>query len=426
MKQKIIDNIDNPQQLEKLYQEDKVSFKREFNLLYPGVVESERSANEQLETTSANKTAVKFWHARLNYVMDEVAKKSKALLIFTLLACFFVMIITGTSIESRTNFAFIYVNYAVYVSLISMFAWQNKMSLKRILIVAGVLIASFAFFILTFDDQSYSRTELIVLCLPLFLWSVLGVAFVGKDTNNYERRLDYLKFNSDLIIMSALIFVAGILLTLITLAFFNLIKIHNLDVLYIKYIVAGGSACVPIVGSYLVLSNQKYISKISTIIAKLFMPLILITLTAFLCIFPVFGTSSGYYQRENLMTLNIVLICVLAIMSLLVAGTGEKQQSQFMRILLLLLSVVTILLNCIALFEIMSRLTEWGITQNRIVVIGSNLLMLINLCLVAIQQFKGIKNRQKIINTGKSIGQFLPIYGIWVSLILFVFPFVFS
>ena len=40
MKENIKLNIDNPQELEKLYRTDKSSFKREFNLLYPDLKEN--------------------------------------------------------------------------------------------------------------------------------------------------------------------------------------------------------------------------------------------------------------------------------------------------------------------------------------------------------------------------------------------------
>ncbi|MEZ4913802.1 MAG: hypothetical protein R2798_07080 [Chitinophagales bacterium] len=51
MKAEIINNLDNPSQLEKLYQNDKVSFKRNFNLIFQDIQE--------------NPTA-QVWNARLN------------------------------------------------------------------------------------------------------------------------------------------------------------------------------------------------------------------------------------------------------------------------------------------------------------------------------------------------------------------------
>jgi len=51
MKTDILNNLDNPRQLEKLYREDASSFKKEFNQIYPG---------------QQDKASLAFWNERLN------------------------------------------------------------------------------------------------------------------------------------------------------------------------------------------------------------------------------------------------------------------------------------------------------------------------------------------------------------------------
>lgn len=62
MKIAIKDNLVNPQKLEKLYQENKTAFKREFNIIYPEVKDN---------------LAAQAWHERLNFESEEISWGTK-------------------------------------------------------------------------------------------------------------------------------------------------------------------------------------------------------------------------------------------------------------------------------------------------------------------------------------------------------------
>ncbi len=93
--------------------------------------------------------------------------------------------------------------------------------------------------------------------------------------------------------------------------------------------------------------------------------------------------------------------------------------------MLFVLSVVTIVINGIALSAILFRISEWGITPNRLAVLGGNILILINLLLVTFRLFKAIKNDNEINKVENSIASYLPIYSLWTILVTFVFPIIF-
>lgn len=67
MKENILGNLDNPEQLELLYRTNKVMFKKAFNLIYP---EIESSAIAQV------------WYQRLNFEQREISWGSKYELMF--------------------------------------------------------------------------------------------------------------------------------------------------------------------------------------------------------------------------------------------------------------------------------------------------------------------------------------------------------
>src|SRR5690606_26680820 len=117
--------------------------------------------------------------------------------------------------------------------------------------------------------------------LVLFLWSVMGFAFVGEIKNNYERRLAYLRFNGDLVVMTTLIVIAGGILTAITIGLFQLIGI-NIEEFYFQNIVVFGLPAAPIFGTYLIQTNPQLVGKVSPVIAKIFSPLVLVMLVIYL------------------------------------------------------------------------------------------------------------------------------------------------
>ena len=71
MKDEILDHLNKPTQLEKLYRANKVSFKREFNTLYP-----ELKGN----------VVADFWNERLNYESDEINWGTRRELLFVIFA----------------------------------------------------------------------------------------------------------------------------------------------------------------------------------------------------------------------------------------------------------------------------------------------------------------------------------------------------
>jgi hypothetical protein len=78
------------------------------------------------------------------------------------------------------------------------------------------------------------------------------------------------------------------------------------------------------------------------------------------------------------------------------------------------------------LSAIFYRLGEYGLTPNRLAVLVSNILVLINLVLIMTDLFRiNFKMKEfKIVEMTAS--KFLPVYLIWVVVVIFVFPAIFG
>jgi hypothetical protein len=224
--------------------------------------------------------------------------------------------------------------------------------------------------------------------------------------------------------MAALIVIAGGILTGVTIGLFSLIGLE-IQKFYFEYVVIFGAAALPIVGTYLTQTNPQIVNKISPLIAKIFSPLVLITLMAYLVAIMVSGKDL-YNDREFLLTFNALLIGVMAIIFFSVAGTSRPTMNYIETFILFLLSILTVIVNGIALSAILFRISEWGFSPNRIAVLGGNILMLVNLVLVTIRLLNALRKKNDKTEVGAAIALFLPVYAIWALFVIFFLPLIFN
>lgn len=412
MREEIINNLENPRQLEKLYRDNKSAFKREFNLIFNDIQEN---------------PAAQVWNERLNFENEEISWGTNNELIFIIVAALIAGLIAKIPDLTTIKADYFYprnIAFIVFPLLTAYFSWKQKIQGKKLIIsLTAILISILYINILPNNDKS-DTLALACIHLPIFLWTVLGFSFVSDNLKSNQRRLDFLRYNGDLLVMTTIILIAGAILTGITLGLFSLIDI-KIEEFYFKYVVVWGLAASPIVGTYLVRTNPQLVNKVSPVIAKVFTPLVLVTLVIYL--FAVIGTGKDpYNDRDFLLIFNMLLIGVMAIILFSIAETSKNAGSKTGTILLLALSIVTIIVNGIALSAILFRISEWGITPNRLAVLGGNILILTNLLMVTIKLFKATRNKSETENIEKSITSFLPFYSLWTIFVTFIFPIIFN
>lgn len=413
MKDELIKHINDPGQLEKLYRTNKSSFKREFEILYPML--------------RGNSLVADFWNERLNYETDEINWGTNRELLFVVIASLIAGVIAKLPAFFTISEDYFYprnIGFIIFPVLTAYFAWKNKLSTGKIASIAAATLVGLVFINSLPNPETSDTLILACIHLLLFLWSILGFAFTGEVRNNNEKRLNYLTYNGDLVVMTTLIVIAGGIMTGVTIGLFSLIGLDIKD-FYFENIVVFGLPAAPILGTYLTQTNPHLVGKVSPVIAKLFSPLVLVMLVIYLMAM-VYSGKDPYNDREFLLIFNALLIGVMAIIFFSVAETSKSTKSQTEIWVLLLLSLVTVLVNGIALSAILFRISEWGITPNRAAVLGSNVLILINLLLVIVQLFKVLSKKANINEVGKTIARYLPVYIVWTLVVIFLFPFIFG
>lgn len=87
---------------------------------------------------------------------------------------------------------------------------------------------------------------------------------------------------------------------------------------------------------------------------------------------------------------------------------------------------VTLVINAIVLSAIIFRLSEYGITPNRVVVTGENLLIFVHLVLILREYIKYIKFHADLGPLHQSVASYLSIYSAWSLFVAVALPLLFS
>lgn len=412
MKEEIKSALDSPAELERLYRKNKSDFRQNFIELYPTIMGS---------------PGAEFWYERLNYESDSVswgtASEWKFVLVAALIAGLLAKFPAIFSIEEEffypRNIGFIGISFVT-----AYFAWKNRLSGKRLGWIAGITAVAMLYINLLPDNPNSDTLTLACMHLPLLLWAVLGFSFVEGKLDFLPGRLEFLRFNGDAVIMGAVLFLSGLLLSGITIGLFSLIGI-KIEKFYMEWIAVFGMAAAPLIASHLTQTNPQLVNKVPPIIAKIFSPLVLIMLLIYLGAI-VYSGKDPYNDREFLLLFNMLLIGVIALIFFSVAESSEEGKINWSTKILAALSVVTVIVNLIALSAIVFRIAEWGFTPNRTAVLGINILMLVHLILVSRNLLWTVRGKTRLGNVGIIIVRYLPIYFIWTAIVIFIFPILFG
>jgi ABC-type polysaccharide transport system permease subunit len=82
-------------------------------------------------------------------------------------------------------------------------------------------------------------------------------------------------------------------------------------------------------------------------------------------------------------------------------------------------------INTIALTAIITRVYN-GLTPNRTVVLVSNLLIFVNLILIAKSLFQSYFKAKQLDSVESTVAKYLPVYLAWTIIVIFVLPFLFG
>jgi hypothetical protein len=79
----------------------------------------------------------------------------------------------------------------------------------------------------------------------------------------------------------------------------------------------------------------------------------------------------------------------------------------------------------VALSAIVFRLSSYGITPNRLAVLGVNILIWANLIWIMLSYMRFLQNKTGPSTIQDAVTKYLPVYGLWAAFVTFTFPLIF-
>ena len=417
MTDKIKDNINNPEMLERLYRENRKSFESGFYKIYPEIENSEMA---------------KFWKSRLDFgkTPDRVRSISGSDILIMIAVCLiagFLIKIPALFNINLTTFFFYEKNAGIIVFLgLALYTlWLNRNSNpKGIIITLITFIVSIVYINLLPSVRDSASINLVYIHMPMLMWCVFGLIYIDFNIKDQRKRIEFIRHNGDLAILGAIILIAGGALTGITVLLFHAIGI-NIEMFYFNNIVLIGLVSAPIVTTYIIENFNTLTDKFASIVASLFSPLVLFTLVVYL-IAIIFSAKDPYNDRNFLLIFNIMLIGVMGIIVFSISETSIYAKQNFNRMVLLILSIITLIINLIALSAIFYRLSKYGLTPNRLAILVSNILIFGNLILITIDLFRINLKKSEPDKVELTISKYLPVYLLWIMIVVFGFPIIFG
>jgi hypothetical protein len=410
-------NISNPEVLEKLYRKDSKAFKAAFDKIYPEIGGSE---------------SAKYWKIRLEY--DIRPEPIKTFAVKEIMSVISIGLIVALLIKIPGLFSLGYNEESFYIKNTALIVFFGLITytirMNKIYDPGKMSITAISFLVTAIYvnllpwGKTGDSVNLVYIHLPIMMWFIYGIVYTGFDHKALNKRISFIRHNGDLAIFYALIAIAGGILSGITIGLFEAIGLRIAE-FYSKNIILTGAAAAPVVAAYLIEKFPALVNKTAPVIAGIFSPLVLLTLTVFLITFFVTG-KDPYNDREFLLIFNLMLLGVMGIIIFSVSETSVIQNQKFNAAILFVLSIVTIIIDLIALSAIFYRLGEYGITPNRLAVLVSNILVLINLVLIMADLFRVNFKKKEFNLVEMTLAKFMPVYLVWILIVVFGFPLIFG
>jgi hypothetical protein len=304
------------------------------------------------------------------------------------------------------------------------FAWKRGLDVMTCAWLA-LAFAAAALFANVFPFEPGSDTQaLTALHLPIAVWLIVGIAYVGGRWFAGGGRMDFVRFSGELVIYYVLIALGGGVLTAFTLMMFGAIEM-DAEWFAQRWLIPCGAAGAVIVGSWLVEAKQSVIENMAPVLTRLFTPLFTAVLLAFLATM-LWTRSPIDVEREVLIAFDLLLVVVVGLVLYAASARDPEAPPDFFDWLQLLLVASALVVDAVALAAIGARISEFGSTPNRVAALGENLILLVNLAGSAWLYARFLRNRRSFAALERWQIAYLPVYSVWAAFVVVVFPPVFG
>ncbi len=314
-------------------------------------------------------------------------------------------------------------SFFVLPFLAGFFAWKRGLDTRGLLkLAAPFLVGALAVNLLPFTRGGYTEV-LAALHLPMALWLAVGFGYAGGAWRSHDQRMDYVRFSGEWFIYLALIAMGGGVLMGTTVFIFSAI---GMDAEYLlgNWILPCGVVGAIVIAGWLVEAKQSVIENMAPVLTLLFTPLFTLLLLAFLGTMA--WTGSGIeVEREVLIGFDLLLVLVVGLLLYAISARDPQKEPGFFDGLQLALVICALLVDAMALWAILARISEFGFSPNRVAALGENIILVTNLAWSAVLYVQFLRKRSGFGPLERWQTSYVPVYAVWAWIVVLVFPLVF-
>jgi hypothetical protein len=304
------------------------------------------------------------------------------------------------------------------------FVWKRRLDTRTLCWLAVAFVAAGIFAnVYPFAPRGYTEA-LTALHLPIALWLVVGIGYAGGRWSQVVGRMDFIRFSGELCIYYVLIALGGGVLTAFVALLFRAIGL-DAEPLFESWLLPCGAAGAVVVASWLVEAKQSVIENMAPVLTRLFTPLFAAVLVTFLG--TVLWTGRGVdIERNVLIAFDLLLVVVLGLLLYSVSARDPRSPPGAFDVVQVVLVVSVLLADAVALWAIAARITEFGLTPNRVAALGENGILLVNLAWSAVLYIRFLRGCGSFTGLERWQTHYLPVYAVWAAIVVIVFPPVFG
>jgi hypothetical protein len=255
---------------------------------------------------------------------------------------------------------------------------------------------------------------------PVMLWLVVGLAYTAGRWRDDDARMDFLRATGEAFIYGTLILCGGAVLTLFTVAIFAALGLQIMQP-YLQTVGIGGAAAAPVVAVFLVGAKKSIVENIAPVLSRIFTPLFLATMVAFLVVMAV-QRRSPLSDRDTLLAFNVMLILVLALVIYNLTARRSAERRSWTDWLNLALIACAAAVDAVALTSIVGRIAAYGWSPNRAALLGLNVVLLADLAGLAVATARFLAGRTAFAGIERWQARYLPVLFAWCAAVVAVFP----
>ncbi|MCL7981112.1 MAG: permease prefix domain 1-containing protein [marine benthic group bacterium] len=316
------------------------------------------------------------------------------------------------------------VSLLVLPFLAGFFAWKRGLESGDLIRLAAPFLAGALAMNLYPFVRGGSTEILAAVHLPMALWFAVGFGYAGGAWRDHDQRMNFVRFSGEWFIYFVLIALGGGVLMMFTMFIFSAIGL-DAEWLLESWILPCGAAGAVIVAGWLVEAKQSVIENMAPVLTMLFTPLFVVMLLAFLG--TMVWTGSGIaVEREVLIGFDLLLVLVVGLLLYSISARDPHAEPGLFDGLQLVLVICALLVDAMALWAILARISAFGFTPNRVAALGENLILVVNLAWSAVLYTKFLRRRAGFAPLERWQTAYLPVYAVWAWIVVLVFPLVFQ